>query len=321
MEQVQAGAVPAGVTSRTPFRGIEFRSLVDAYMAQYSGRDSSLPTRLAWWVAHFGDRLVHEITDDDVHAALELLANEPATTYVGRLPSGKPILRPKKGKRSAATINRYHVSLGALLKFAQRKRLLPKGWQNPSHQVERQPEDNARVRYLTEDERKRLLAVCKTSYWPRLYALVLMALTTGARRGELLRMTWQDIDVSGAAAFVRTSKNGEPRVLPLTPAVVTELKRFLGKPEQLVFGSERRPGKPMCIEAHWKSALKQAKISNFRFHDCRHSCASALAQQGASLLELADVLGHRTMAMVRRYSHLSIGSKRRLVDRVLGDIK
>jgi integrase len=67
--------------------------------------------------------------------------------------------------------------------------------------------------------------------------------------------------------------------------------------------------------------LKQARIENFRFHDCRHSCASYLAQQGASLVELADVLGHKTMAMVRRYSHLSTDSKTTLVNRVLGNLK
>ena len=147
-----------------------------------------------------------------------------------------------------------------------------------------------------------------------------MALTTGARRGELLGLLWRDVDLNRANAFVHSSKNGEPRVLPLVPAVVTELKRFQGKPDDLVFGSARKPGKAMDISSHWRSALQQAKIEQFRFHDLRHSCASTLAQNGASLLEIADVLGHRTMTMVRRYSHLSVDSKRRLVGRVLGNL-
>jgi integrase len=77
----------------------------------------------------------------------------------------------------------------------------------------------------------------------------------------------------------------------------------------------------MSFESCWSIALREARILNFRFHDLRHCCASYLAQQGASLVELADVLGHRTMAMVKRYAHLSTDSKRRLVNRVLGDLR
>ena len=125
----------------------------------------------------------------------------------------------------------------------------------------------------------------------KLYLLVLVALTTGARKGELLALRWADIDRERAVAYVRASKNGDRRMLPLTPAVLEELKRFGGAEHALLFGSERRPGKPMQFDAAWQLALKEARIDNFRFHDLRHSCASYLAQQGASLVELADVLG------------------------------
>ena len=77
----------------------------------------------------------------------------------------------------------------------------------------------------------------------------------------------------------------------------------------------------MTFDSVWETAIREARIEDFRFHDLRHSCASYLAQNGASLVELADVLGHRTMAMVKRYSHLSTESKARLVRRVFGDLK
>ncbi len=208
-----------------------------------------------------------------------------------------------------------------MFQFALRKRLVPKGWQNPARQIERKQLNNARVRFLSDAERKRLLAVCRASTWPKLYLLVLVALTTGARKGELLALRWADIDRERAVAYVRSSKNGDRRMLPLTPAVLEELNRFGGVEHALLFGSERRPGKPMQFDAAWQLALKEARIDNFRFHDLRHSCASYLAQQGASLVELADVLGHRTMRMVMRYSHLSSESKARLVNRVLGDLR
>jgi integrase len=262
---------------------------------------------------------VAEITDDDVHAALEKLASEPAMVFAGKV-DGVRRMRPR-GQKSTSTVNRYHACLGSVLKFAARKRLLPRGWKNPSHQVERSAETPGRIRFLSDAERQRLLAICKVSRWPRLYVLVLMALTTAARKSELLGLHWQDVDLERAQAYVATTKNGEPRVLPLTATVIAELRKFTGRPEELLFPSTRRPDRAMDFQKHWESALKQARIDNFRFHDCRHSCASYLAQQGASLVELADVLGHRTMAMVRRYSHLSTESKTKLVNRVLGDMK
>jgi integrase len=79
------------------------------------------------------------------------------------------------------------------------------------------------VRFLSDEERTGLLNACKASRWPRLYALVVMAITTGARRGELLGLHWRDVDLQRAHACVRTSKNGEPKALPLVPVVIEEL--------------------------------------------------------------------------------------------------
>ncbi len=84
---------------RSQNRGISFRHLADAYMAAYTGRDHALPTRLAWWVARFGDRPTHELTDDEVFHAIEELAAGDARTYAGKDADGRPILR-SRGKRS-----------------------------------------------------------------------------------------------------------------------------------------------------------------------------------------------------------------------------
>jgi integrase len=75
-----------------------------------------------------------------------------------------------------------------------------------------------------------------------------------------------------------------------------------------------------CKASDWDKAVKKAEISNFRFHDLRHTCASYLAQNGATLLQIADVLGHKQLEVTKRYSHLCVDHKQSLVDRVLGGV-
>jgi integrase len=151
---------------------------------------------------------------------------------------------------------------------------------------------------------------------------VLLAITTGARRSELLGLTWGDVDMERAIAYVRETKNGQPRALPLVAPVLAELRRFaVARAEACVFPSRGHPTRPRHFGSSWAQALTRARIRQFRFHDLRHTCASYLAQNGASLLEIADVMGHRQLAMVKRYAHLTTDTKARLVNRVLGGIK
>jgi integrase len=147
-----------------------------------------------------------------------------------------------------------------------------------------------------------------------------MAITTGARKGELLNLKFSDVDFDRKTAYVQTSKNGQPRVLPLTVEVITELTKFKSQSPQLIFNSEIKPNKPMCFAKQWKKAVDRAEIINFRYHDLRHTCASILAQSGASLLQIADVLGHRQIEVTKRYSHLCINHKQKLINSVLGSI-
>ena len=153
-----------------------------------------------------------------------------------------------------------------------------------------------------------------------MYPLVLMAITTGARKGELLNLRFDDIDFDRQTAYVKTSKNGQPRVLPLTDEVTTELSRLNNQEATLIFNSEIVPDKPMCFTKQWKRVLKNAEVNNFRFHDLRHTTASYLAQNGASLLEIADVLGHKQIQMTQRYAHLCIDHKSRLINRTMSNM-
>lgn len=302
--------------------------LIDAYMAAYRGRDTARAYRLDEWRARIGHLSAAALTDDDVFIALEAIAAAPARMFRGKTPEGVKRLEEKATMRSAATVNRYHAALSAVYTWGIKRRRLPKGTENPCRKVERQPENPGVVRFLSDDERTRLLDACRASTWPKLYALVLLAITTGARRGELLALTWPDVDLERAEAHVRArdpggraTKNGDAKVLPLVAPVVAELARLRGDQRTgLVFGSRVRPGVPYNVEGPWYAALRASRVRRFRFHDLRHTCASYLAQDGASLLEIADVMGHRQLAMVKRYAHLTVKSKAALVQRVLGDI-
>ncbi len=295
-------------------------TIAKLFLDAYQGRDQSRGHRINVWVRLLGDKVFAALSPDDIDQAMGILAHEPAKVYNGKDADGNPIFKKKAGQRSGATLNRYLVALAAMFTWAKRQRLVPRGFDSPTRHVEKHQESRGRVRYLSDAERERLLAACRESVWPRLYVYVLMALTTGARRGELLGLRWCDIDMERAEAVLENTKNGDRRVLVLLPQVLAELAPFTPKDghksQALVFRSRLRPSQPYSTAKVFNEAVEAAGIKNFRFHDCRHCTASYMAQSGASLLEIADTLGHRQLRMVQRYAHLNTDSRRRLMDKV-----
>ena len=300
---------------------ISVSELIDLYMAHYAGRDPTRVQRLSWWKGQLGALRLQDVSDDHLHSAMEALSQQRGRYWAGKDADGAPIFKARKKAIAPATLNRYVASIGAVFTWSIKRRIAPKGWIHPCRAVERRTENNEQTRYLSDAERERLLETVKASPWPRMYLLVLMALTTGARKGELQGLRWADVDLERGLAHVGRSKNGDPKVLPLVPTVVEELRRWEAAPSSLVFPSNRRPDQPYAFEARWKDALRVAKIKNFRFHDLRHTCASMLAQSGATLLEIGDLLGHRQLQVTKRYSHLATSHKQALVTRVLGNVK
>jgi integrase len=186
----------------------------------------------------------------DVFFELERIGSEPALVYMGRDAHGNPIHRSKGSRKTPGTVNRFRNALSGVFNWAIRPRRLPKGTLNPCHAVKKHPEHPGIVRFLDDDERVRLLAARRASSWPRLYALVLMGITTGGRRSELCGLRWRHVDLERRQAGIITSKNDESRVLPLTKAVVDELTRFRAEDAKrfklalsgtLVFHSDRKP--------------------------------------------------------------------------------
>lgn len=118
---------------------------------------------------------------------------------------------------------------------------------------------------------------------------------------------------------LRETKNGDMRGVPLTGkalALVKEHARIRRRLDTPLLFPGANPAKPVDLRAPWLAALKKASIQDFRFHDLRHSAASYLAMNGASLNEIAAVLGHKTLAMVQRYAHLSESHKAGVVERM-----
>jgi len=295
--------------------------LVDLYMAHYSGADGTRQQRLGWWCAQIGTTPLQDLSDDHVHAALEALAAQQPRYYAGNDADGRPIYKAKRAPLAPATVNRYAASLAAVVTWAIKRRIAPKGYVHPCRSVERRTEHNEKTRFLSAAERARLLTECKAAAWPRMYALVLMAMTTGARKGELLGLRWRDVDLDAGQARIAQTKNGDPRLLPLVPAVVEELRRFKAGPALCVFPSSVDANQPARFELQFVAAVKAAKLKDVTFHTLRHTAASILAASGATLVELADFLGHRQMQMTKRYSHLCITHKKAMVERVMGGMQ
>jgi integrase len=147
-----------------------------------------------------------------------------------------------------------------------------------------------------------------------------MALTTGARKGELLKLRWSNIDFKNRLATLIDTKNGDDRIVPLPIPAIEELAKFRTIGNELVFKSEHKAQVTSSVEKSWYPALKLSNIENFKFHDLRHTAASYLAMNNADLLEIADILGHRCIQTTKRYAHLNTAHKQDLSDRVFGNI-
>jgi integrase len=182
--------------------------------------------------------------------------------------------------------------------------------ENPAKKVKKPTEPDGRVRFLDDDERQRLLVACKESSSDLLYPCVILALSSGMRQAELMGLKWQDVNLKDGFLILHKTKNGTKRRVPLAGHGLELLKeharvRRIDTP--LLFPSNSNPQKPMDLRSAFQYALERAKIENFHWHDLRHCTASYLAMNGASLAEIAEVLGHKTLSMVKRYAHLSDG--------------
>jgi integrase len=247
--------------------------------------------QLEWFKAEIGAHTLADVTPAKIVECRDKLLNETLKTGKTRAP---------------ATVVRYLAALSHAFTVAVNE------WEwlddTPMRKIKKPALPRGRVRFLSEDgERPRLLKACEESSNPFLFPVVVLALSTGMRQGEIMGLTWEDVDLHQGRATLHETKNGERRVVPLSGKALELLKahaKVRRLDTNLLFPG-KNPQKPIDLRAPWEAALKKAGIDDFRFHDLRHSAASYLAMNGASMAEIAEVLGHKTLQMVQRYAHLS----------------
>jgi len=287
-----------------------FETLADEYMRQWKGKDRNQVYRAMYWQNTFADTPIKSITPKQVKKAIKTFGAAKAFTTDG---TGNKSTKT----RSSNTVIRYKVVLSAIFKYAIREDYLK---ENPVDNVFVEATPNKIERYLSDEERIKLLAECKKSTWNKMHLLVLLAITTGMRRGELLGLRWNNIDFNKGLAKLTNTKNGESRNNPIPEVTLNELNQFREIGNGLIFNSPTRTERPFEFRKQWLGALGRAGIESFRFHDLRHTAASYLVMSGATLYETAQVLGHKSTQTTERYAHLSTDHKSELVERVMGDV-
>jgi integrase len=238
-----------------------------------------LASNLRWWKENAG------------HVTLDKLTAKTIAGYKSELRTRKTRARTQI---ASATVNRYLAALSAVCKWAWKElRWLPA---NPVLSVAKGAEHKGIVRYLSDDERKSLFAACKVSDDPNIATAVALVLATGARYGNLRNLTWADVDLKGwRLRFVQT-KNDEPRFVPIVGLAQKVLQAHFDRdPTQVgwVFKGARDDA-PADLDRAWRAVRKAAGLvgnKHVRFHDLRHTTASYLTMNGASLAEVAEALG------------------------------
>lgn len=285
-EQEATGVVPCT---------IPFDRLADQYMSWWTGKDHDRARLVTWWRNQFNQTLLPEITPDLIREKLKC-----------------------KRSMAPATFNRHLAVLSSIMDFGVRQQEDDSVTDqyidlNPCKKVRSLQLDNKIVRYLSDEEKPRLIKAAQ-EIGGLFYLKVLLALTTGMRKGELDKLRWCDIDYDRGLALLHDTKNGDARHTPIPEVTMAEILKFREPGNGLLFPSSIDPDKPFDFRKKWVRCLKAAKIEVFRWHDLRHDTASTLARDGRTLKEIAEILGHKSLISTDRYAHLCTEHKSQLLN-------
>lgn len=265
---------------------IQFSKCLEEYL-QYSEthkrtssykRDLTAARRL---LKEFGARPISEITLRDVEAFQNKRALE---------------VKP-------ATVNRDFETLRHMFTKAVEWEYVSK---NPARLVKLLKTPPGRIRYLSFEERDRLLLEC--AHNSMLHAAVIIALETGMRRGELMRLKWEDISFETQVIYLYRTKSNEARAIPISNRLLVFLRRLYSeRVGEFVF--EKPDGRPY---GNWRrafeSACRRAGIKSFRFHDLRHTFASYLVMANVNIRVVQELMRLKSLKMVMRYTHVPRGT-------------
>jgi site-specific recombinase XerD len=272
--------------------------LIAKYRAEVLPRLRSAETRaihLDWWASALGDYTLADIRPPRILEARKTLADKPT---------------PRGTRLSPSTINRYCSTLSHCFSWAMKE--LQWVNDNPLMKIRPFKEPPGITRFLSDAERDALLAAAKAQ-GNDLYFILVLLLSTGARRNEIMRLRWPEVNFKqGTVTFLQT-KSGKVRHVPVTGTALQVLKdlaaeRKLKNPQGLVFPgtTAATKDKPLAIENIFRAALKSAGIEEkTRIHDLRHSAGSYMVMAGIDLRTVQEILGHHSVTVTERYAHLA----------------
>jgi len=279
---------------------VTFGELIEKYLLHFNGKRSFATESIHLAVIRdfFGPRkIIREIGREDVESFQLARKNTPTRNGRGR---------------SSATVNR---ELAVLHRFFNKAVSWGLVASNPATGIKSLPESRGRVRFLTVEEAGRLLDASPAHLRP----IVLCALETGMRRGEILNMRWSDLDLERRVLFVGETKTGIPRYVPISTCLKEMLERLPRRPgcDHVFIGGhgKGKVWKPFHdVRTSFGNACRKAGIVEFRFHDLRHTAASHMVMAGVPIKVVGEILGHSTVSMTERYSHLLPEHKLRAVE-------
>ena len=206
-----------------------------------------------------------------------------------------------------------------------------KEWQlgliyNPVMNIRKPPPGQGRNRRLSADEEKILLEACDNYSNPMLGWIVRTTLLTGMRAGEIISLRRDQVDLARRVVRLTDTKNGSARTVPLSHKAVNIFRLALSNPVRpfdtdfIFWGEPGRDGKrrPYEFRMAWKKIIKDTRINNLRFHDLRHEAVSRLVEAGLGDQEVASISGHKSMQMLKRYTHLRAEDLADRLDQLMG---
>ena len=256
-------------------------------------RDEQLINRLS---EHFSGKYLYEITPKQIEEYKK-------TRKEAKRKGGKTI--------AAATVNRELACLKCMFNKAIEWN---KADENPVRKVKLFKENNKRIRYLEKEEIKKLLDNSNGN----IRSIIIVALNTGMRKSEILGLKWHDIDIEKGIIYLLDTKNGEKREVQINENVK---KTLISVPKNAVspYIFCKEDGSPYKdVRKYFDTVLKRCGIINFRFHDLRHTFCSQLVMAGIDIKTVQELVGHKSITMTLRYSHLSPDHKKRALD-ILGN--